>query len=130
MSLSPSTTFTAQAIQGFERANHARGLDGIRGVGASRRTDEGLLHRAQIAPVVARAAEPGGRNDALVIGDLLVLDDDPVPEGSAGGLDQSLSFTLKRYLRRSIAARLRSRASSSHSLIWTHSSLDSIARAA
>ncbi len=50
------------------------------------RADERLLHRADAPDAVARADVPGGGGDHLVVGDLAVLEHDPVRERTARGL--------------------------------------------
>jgi hypothetical protein len=49
---------------------------------------------AGLAVWVARAGVPGARHDALVVGDLLVLDDDPVGEVALGGAAAMLNLPL------------------------------------
>jgi hypothetical protein len=73
---------------GVEGADHAGGLDGLRGIGDGG-ADEGVLERAGAAVVVAGRAVPGRGDDALVVGDPVLADLDPVAECAAGGLGEA-----------------------------------------
>ena len=66
-------------VEAVDGAQHFEWLLGVvDGVAGERR-----LVGAGLAVGVARAGVPGARHDALVVGDLLVVDDDPVGEAAA-----------------------------------------------
>jgi len=72
-------------IERMARACHARieGMDGAKQFKGAFRVrhriaQKGCLIRSHLAPAVARACVPGGRHDRLIVGDLRILDYDPV----------------------------------------------------
>src|SRR5512139_3260974 len=84
-------------------AGHAwvKGVDGPQDLErhlfiGDRRADQGRLIRAWLTLGVAWRAVPGARHDSLVVGDLLVLDMDPVSEGAAWGFGESPAFGFSR----------------------------------
>ena len=55
---------------------------------------QGLFHRYGLALVAAEAEVPGGWHHHLVVTDLLVLDVDPVTQGTAGALFNAIPVPL------------------------------------